>query len=126
LVSRSDPQLGQQMPGVTVFGEMRTGAMVCGCRDQLIYRITPLEVWIKPLAKLAWFTRWWVDLVWNAGSMQIHMLDCLRLGFWRDGQDTPRVEIDQGLDSGETPECAVLCIPELRRKGGRKVIELRR
>lgn len=71
---QSLPQLSQQMPDVTVFGEMRTGAMVCGCRDQLIYRITPLELWIKPLAELAWFTRWWVDLVWNAGSMQIHRL----------------------------------------------------
>jgi hypothetical protein len=46
------PQLCQPMPDVTVFGEMRMGAMVCGRRDQLIYRITPLELWIKPLAKL--------------------------------------------------------------------------
>ena len=77
---QSLPQLCQPVPDVTVFGEMRTGAMVCGCCDQLIYRITPFELRIKSLAELAWFTRWWVDLVWNAGSMQIHTLEFPRLG----------------------------------------------
>jgi hypothetical protein len=57
----------------------RSGAAGTGSDPQLPGagtggRISPLEFWMKPLAELTRFTRWWVDLVRNAGSMQLHTL----------------------------------------------------
>ncbi len=72
---QSVPHFYQPVPDVTVFGEMRAGEIVRRRHYQLIYRITPLKFWIKPLAELARSTRRWVDPVWNAGSMEVHKLD---------------------------------------------------